>query len=97
MSLLFSADSTDRFLIVTWSDEAVVYDSRSNETHLLEPLAVEVLSLLRSSPMAQNELMSRINELTIPDAETSLEDLTDTALLGLRRIGLVQMVQLESR
>jgi PqqD family protein of HPr-rel-A system len=43
-----------------WDDEFVVFDEGSGDTHLLDPLAAEVLKVLEESPGKVSELARRV-------------------------------------
>ena len=97
MQVFWSLGSTDRFVVQTWSDEAVVYDSWSSDTHLLEPLAVAVLHLLGAGRLLRQDILSALSDLfgTLPD--DNLAEQTDATLSNLQHIGLIHTITLETR
>jgi PqqD family protein of HPr-rel-A system len=61
----------NRLVWERWEQDAVVYDSASGETHLLNALAFEALMLLRDYPMDAFDLARRLaDEFDDFDART---------------------------
>ena len=94
---LWSLVRSGRFQIREWDNEIVVYDSRAGDTHLLDPLASAVLSLLQSSPQTSGTLVRMlIQELESPP-DDDLRALTEAALVRLGNLGLVVATPIEGR
>jgi PqqD family protein of HPr-rel-A system len=49
----------------SWDDEFVVFDEGSGDTHLLDPLAAEVLKALEEAPGDVPALIARVGRLGI--------------------------------
>ena len=87
----WSCVGRDRLLVRSWSgEEGVVFDSLSGDTHLLEPLALEVLQRLapgvpRSARALVDELADLIEDATPESALAAIEQ----SLESMRRAGLV--------
>ena len=43
-----------------WGDEAVVYDDRTGDTHLLGSFAIEVFGQLMQAPLSRDALLERL-------------------------------------
>jgi PqqD family protein of HPr-rel-A system len=81
----------ERLLIRSWSgEEGVVYDKLSGDTHLLEPLALELLQRLEPD-VARNSraLLDGLAELIADDDRDSALDAIERSLESMRRVGLV--------
>lgn len=87
---LWSCAGRERFLVRSWGEEGVVYDTLSGDTHLLEPLALELLTRLDGgTPRSARALLDDLADL-VEDAgsESSLEAI-EHGLESMRRAGLV--------
>lgn len=85
----FSLDPTDRFVIKTWEGEAVVYDSLSGDTHLLDPLSATITALVAQSAYSSEEIVHHLTmAFEMPVEEHSLDYLNAT-LFRLESIGLL--------
>lgn len=76
-----------------WDDEAVVFNSLSGQTHILNALAAEALLLLLERPRSEAELSTEL--LAAADAVSSLEWIgAFTAMIReLDRLGLISVVE----
>ncbi len=89
----WSCAGRERFLIRSWSgEEGVVFDMLSGDTHLLEPLALELLQ--RLEPNVPRSARALLDDLA--DVDVDVEDSLDSALMAveqslesMRRVGLV--------
>ncbi len=88
---IWSCAGRERFLVRTWGgEEGVVYDKLSGDTHLLEPLALELLQRLDAgTPRSARALLDDLADL-LEDAgsESSLAAI-EHGLESMRRAGLV--------
>ncbi len=79
-----------------WSNESVAYDTRTGDTHLLEPLSTELLRRLESGPKTSDELAAAL----AADFEFAPEDdvpaLTANALAKLRELGMIDVAPVDS-
>jgi PqqD family protein of HPr-rel-A system len=73
-----------------WDGECVVFDSRSGETHLLNPLAVEVLQTLEQGPADGSHLTRLIASTFALEAEPDLARAVDEVLTRLDELGLTE-------
>ena len=87
----WSGASRERFVIRSWSgEEGVAYDTFSGDTHLLEPLALELLRHLEPN-------VARSTRVLLDDLADALEDgasesalaAVEQSLEAMRRVGLV--------
>lgn len=79
------------WLLQTWEDEAVAFDTASGDTHYLPPLTSQLYAICRDHPgltavALAERLAARL--ATTPDAE--LRAAIDESLASLHRIGLLR-------
>ena len=80
----------DRFRLKEWDDDAVVYDIISGDTHVVEPLAMELLQLLRErSSGTSAELVAEVLGLFQGESRTEVSVSVGETLLRLQQLGLV--------
>ncbi len=89
----WSCAGRERFLIRSWSgEEGVVFDMLSGDTHLLEPLALELLQRLEPNvPRSARALLDDLADVDV-DVENSLDSAlmaVEQSLESMRRVGLV--------
>lgn len=87
----WSCAASERFRIRSWSgDEGVVYDTLSGDTHLLEPLALELLHCLDSAPpRSARALLGDLADSVGDDGLESALHAVEQSLESMRRVGLV--------
>jgi len=87
----WSCAGRDRLLVRSWSgEEGVVYDTLSGDTHLLEPLALELLQqLARGVPRSAGVLLDELADLIEDTAPESALAAIEQSLESMRRAGLV--------
>jgi PqqD family protein of HPr-rel-A system len=76
-----------------WDGECVVFDGRSGETHLLNPLAVEVLQTLEQGPADGSHLTRLIASTLALEAEPDLARAVDEVLARFDELGLTEPVE----
>ena len=81
----------ERFLVRSWSgEEGVVYDVLSGDTHLLEPLALELLQRLEPDVAhSARALLDGMADIIADDAPDSALTAVEQSLESMRRVGLV--------
>ncbi len=86
----WTVPSSDGILLRTWDDGlTVVYSNISGDTHLLSPIAGEVLCLLKSDSHSSESLLLELEEtFSGQDTESAL-DTIETILSELNSINLV--------
>ncbi len=87
----WSCAGRDRLLVRSWSgEEGVVYDTLSGDTHLLEPLALELLQQLAPGvPRSARALLDELADLIEDTAPESALAAIEQSLESMRRAGLV--------
>jgi PqqD family protein of HPr-rel-A system len=87
----WSCAGRDRLLVRSWSgEEGVVYDTLSGDTHLLEPLALELLQQLTLGvPRSASALLDELADLIEDTASESALAAIEQSLESMRRAGLV--------
>lgn len=70
-----------------WSDEeyAVVFHPGSGHTHLVQPIAVDVLIALGERPMAAGELALALQDRVHPDDHAAFANFVERLLLQLQQ------------
>lgn len=91
LSPLWSLASPAQLCIRVWEDDetAVVYDARSGDTHLIEPLGLAILSLLRDEPHNIASINLQLTSLYAPEDHVSIFDLIPTVLRDMHDVGLI--------
>lgn len=87
----WSRVARDRLLVRSWSgEEGVVYDTRSGDTHLLEPLALELLQRLEPQvPRSARALLDGLADIVLGDDPEAALAAVEQSLESMRRAGLV--------
>lgn len=77
-----------------WDDGGVIYDAFSGNTHLLDPLGLELLDLLRQHPWTLSELVGELGDALPEDLEAgTVSELLTAKLEQLARMGLTTAVE----
>ena len=71
-----------------WDAGGVIYDAASGNTHLMDPLGLELLDLLRQQPWALDELVAEL-------APAMPDDLPAEEVPGLLQAKLEQLTRLD--
>ena len=77
----------------TWGNEVVVYDPRSGNTHLLDPVATAVLQHLNVSDRSAAAIAECLLTEFEADSEEDVLAAVHAALAKLQEIGLVQSAE----
>jgi PqqD family protein of HPr-rel-A system len=87
----WSCAARERLLVRSWSgEEGVVYDTLSGDTHLLEPLALELLQRLQAGvPRSARALLDELADLVVVDGADSALGAIEQSLESMHRAGLV--------
>jgi len=88
--LVWEIEGKARFLLRHWADECAVYDNVTGDTHLLEPVGVEVLLALQQAPASADLLCKRVASRfeTEPNAEFS--SMLEAVLIDFERLALIR-------
>lgn len=87
----WSCAGPERFLVRSWSgEEGVVYDTLSGDTHLLEPLALELLLRLESGvARSARALLDDLADVVVDDGSEPALVAVERSLESMHRAGLV--------
>lgn len=87
----WSSAGPERFLVRSWSgEEGVVYDTLSGDTHLLEPLALELLQRLQSGvSRSARALLDDLADVVVDDGSQPALVAVERSLESMHRAGLV--------
>lgn len=75
----------------SWDDESVVFDSASGDTHLFEPISVEVLRFIEESvtPQSMYDIVQHLLPM-LDESEAALLEHTQKVIATFNRLGLVE-------
>lgn len=76
----------------SWEGEHIVYNSASGDTHLLDPVAAQVLQTLQREPMELATLMREVADTLDIDLDDELLAYMEAALSELGKLELVKEV-----
>lgn len=80
------------YQVANYGEECVVFDAGSGGTHVMDPVAAFVLSLLTRNPMSFGDLREGIIEEFAVADDVSLAEYLDVLLRELRRKSLIQPI-----
>ncbi|HEY9102143.1 HPr-rel-A system PqqD family peptide chaperone [Chitinimonas sp.] len=95
--LAYILEPSGRFLLHVWEEEALVFDTCSGDTHMLDPVATALVGRLGESGLDLPALQRWLDETFVLPDQQAASTLAEAALLNLRAIGLVRLVPLEDR
>ena len=75
---------------VEWGEEWLLYHGGSGDTHLLEPLAVEVLQALQHAPNTAAGLVEALAQEADEETRHHLSDYLDSLIATLGRLGVIE-------
>ncbi|HSH29816.1 MAG TPA: HPr-rel-A system PqqD family peptide chaperone [Thiohalobacter sp.] len=78
---------------VDWGGEVAVYHRGSGDTHLLDPLAAELLRVLEQQPRSSADLVSLLSELVSPEPERPPSALVEDILGELKRLNIIEPIE----
>jgi len=76
-----------------WDDEFVVYNTGSGDTHLLDPVAAEVLQSLEQESANLPELVGKVTASLEIEPDSKFSDYLEQLLSDLYKLGLIEKVQ----
>lgn len=88
---MWSKVSSESLLFKEWDDDSscVVFDPGCGDTHLLEPLASEILRLIDRAPCSSELLAEHLGPLLEDVEPANVIDLIDSCMATLEGAGLV--------
>lgn len=78
---------------VDWDGEVAIYHRGSGDTHLLDPLAAELLRALESGPRSDADLVSLLSELVSPEPARPPQALVEDILGELKRLNIIELIE----
>lgn len=79
----------EKLQLRSWDSGTVVYNGLSGDTHLLSPLAGDILSQLKTAPATGEQLLSAMKDHFVEDNCDEALDIIETILHELQAIDLV--------
>lgn len=81
----------DALHIHSWDGEplGVVYNTISGDTHVLDPLGIELVSLLNEHPLTTGSILQVLNDVFSDTSNIEAEQIIVATLLKLVDLGLV--------
>jgi PqqD family protein of HPr-rel-A system len=92
MGASWTSEKSARFLYRGWENEAVAYDTLTGDTHLLEPLAAELLLHLDRGEQTLQSLAQHLSGCFSFPAEDDILAITESTLKRLESIGIAVAV-----
>jgi PqqD family protein of HPr-rel-A system len=74
----------------TWGEESIVFNESSGSTHLLNPTAAKILSILQSQPSSAKEICVKIASQSGLGADETILQRVDVLLETLGNLGLIE-------
>lgn len=93
MSSLWQVSGPAGLAWVDWGEEVAVYHRGSGDTHLLDPLAAELLRALEQRPRSDADLVSLLSEILSPEPERPPEAVVETILGELTRLHIIEPIE----
>jgi len=75
-----------------WDEESVLFDRRSNQTHLLTAMASECLLLLQNDDLDLDELTKKLEQRFQSASKQATREQVRQLLLTLSELGLITIV-----
>lgn len=91
MGRVWRVAGTEGFIWREFDAISVIFDPRSGETHLLDPMAREVLDLLVEAPRTREELSDMLVSV-LGGVRGDYDERVMQAIVEFDRLGLVQPV-----
>ena len=82
----------DSFHLKAWGEEAVLFDIRSGDTHLLSSQVLSIIEVLQIQSLDEETLASRVAEKFGFDVDSQLVEEIRVILLNLKDNDIVEQV-----
>ena len=93
MTSLWQVSGAAGLAWVGWDEEVAVYHRGNGDTHLLNPLAAELLRALERRPRSEADLVSLLTELVSPEPESPPAEVVEAVLGELSRLNIIEQVE----
>jgi PqqD family protein of HPr-rel-A system len=74
----------------TWGEESIVFNESSGNTHLLNPTAAKILSMVQSQPSSAQEISLKIASESGLAADEEILQRVNVVLETLDSLGLIE-------
>lgn len=88
--ILWEIEGKARFLFRHWADECAVYDNVTGDTHLFEPVGVEVLLALQQAPASAESLCKRVASRFEAEPNAEFSSMLESVLIDFERLALIR-------
>ncbi len=85
-----------KLAMTIWGEHAVVYNSLSGETHYINELAIELLTLLQVAPETLASLSDKICLLFEVDDRRALQQQLSQLIIEFDNLGLIEATKCEN-
>lgn len=89
-AVVWQVEDGPRFHFRRWGEACVAYDRASGDTHLLDPLAAEVLAAAQEAPATGEELARRVASRLGTAVDADALPALDPLLGELERLALIR-------
>jgi PqqD family protein of HPr-rel-A system len=72
-----------------WSDECVIFNQVSGETHLINGIGALIFRLISEKPLTRTVLLQNIQNIFEFEIDTSVEELLDNLVFEYQKLGLL--------
>lgn len=94
--MAWEVPKTQALSIEIWGEHAVVYNDLSGETHYINELAIEVLTLLQKSPETLISLSDKICSIFEVGDKDALQQQLSQLIIEFDNLGLITAVNCEN-
>lgn len=92
-AVVWKVEDGARFHFRRWGDECVAYDNATGDTHLLDPVAAELLLALQQAAATTEELVQRVASRLGTGTGSDLFSALESALGDFERLALIRRVE----
>ncbi|MES2236930.1 MAG: HPr-rel-A system PqqD family peptide chaperone [Pseudomonadota bacterium] len=89
---LWLSSPAEQLKLKSWDTEdglAVAYNVRTGDTHLIEDMALQLLGLIRLSPLSVEALAQQLANFFVEHDDEIIQEYVFASLMQLKDIGLV--------
>jgi PqqD family protein of HPr-rel-A system len=92
-AVVWKVEGESRFHFRRWGDECVAYDNATGDTHLLDPVAAELLVSLQQAAATTEELVQRVASRLGTEAGSDLFSALESALGDFERLAFIRRAE----